>query len=101
MWGSSRGYRPTLPRVDVLPRSVVARTGCNAAPDVGRPTAGEWVQATIAAELDVSEQVRRSFEKTDRVAYAGPVPASAVLATCALRAPATDWDRHDWLPRVG
>lgn len=92
MWGSSRGYAPTLPRVDELPRSVVSRIGCNAAPDLGRPTAGEWVQATIAAELDVSPQVRRSFEETDRVAYAGPVSSSAVLTAFSLRDPRADWD---------
>lgn len=93
MWGSSRGYAPPLPRVDELPRSVVARIGCNAAPDLGRPTTGEWVQATIAAELDASDQVRRSFAETDRIAYAGPIPARAVLAAFSLRAPTTDWDR--------
>lgn len=93
MWGSSRGYAPTLPRVDALPRSVVSRIGCNAAPDLGRPTAGEWVQETIAEELDVSDQVRRSFEETDRIVYEGPIPASAVLAAFSLRHPATDWER--------
>lgn len=92
MWGSSRGYRPALPRVEHLPRSVVSRIGCNAAPDLGRPTAGEWVHATIAAELDVSAQVRRSFEETDRIVYAGAIPATAVRAAFSLRAPAGDWD---------
>ena len=101
MWGSSRGYAPRLPRVDELPRSVVSRIGCNAAPDLGRPTAGEWVQETIAAQLDVSDQVRRAFEETDRIVYAGPIPASAVLAAFSLRSPAVDWERPPLGPRTG
>ncbi|MEV4423408.1 hypothetical protein AB0L40_26070, partial [Patulibacter sp. NPDC049589] len=70
MWGSSRPYLPLAPPDGELPASVVSRIGCNTSLDNGRPTAGEWIDS-ISADLDTSDQVRRCFEDTDVIAYAG------------------------------
>lgn len=90
MWSSSRQYEPRLPPDGQLPPSVVSRIGCNTSLDNGRPTAGEWI-ATIAVDLDTSEQVHRCFEETDRVAYAATIPAWAIVTTFEVHAMGDAW----------
>jgi hypothetical protein len=90
MWSSSRQYEPRMPPDGELPPSVISRIGCNTSLDNGRPTAGEWI-ASIAPDLDTSDQVRRCFEETDRVAYRAAVPSWAVVTTFEVHGEPDAW----------